>query len=92
MKAFVVKVSNFKEGILSVQMHSSIHCSHWSVHLDIWAAWYLFVLKFGQQPHVAWNNYGQDKKGEKSLDRIFFAACVAQLQAYYVSSAIFIVC
>ena len=45
MKAFAVKVSNFKVRPLAVQVYPSIHCSHWSVHFDIWASRYLAVLK-----------------------------------------------
>ena len=64
MKTFPVKVSNFQERSLTIEMYASIHCSNWSVHFDIWAACYLLVFKLREKPHVAWNNYRNDKTGE----------------------------
>lgn len=67
MKTFAVKVSNFKKRSLTIEMYASIHCSNWSVHLDIRAACYLLVFKLREKPHVAWNNYRHEKSGKLSL-------------------------
>ena len=80
METFTIEGSNFKEGFLPIKMHSSIHGSDWSMHLDVWAAGYLFVLKLWQQPHVPWNNCRKDNK-EVSYRKL--ASCSHSLPDWY---------